>query len=82
MVIGGMKRITVTLSDDLAAALGREARRRGESVSAVARLAIRTCLGESDRRLPFVALGRSGHRHTARDAESVLEQEGAREPRR
>jgi hypothetical protein len=72
-----MKRITISLPADLAAALAREARRQGEPVSAVARTAIRSHLARDGRRLPIVALGRSGHAHTARDAESILAGEWA-----
>ena len=55
--------------------MSREASRRRTSVSQVAREAIEARLGrgEDDRReLPFVALGRSGHRNTARDIDVIL----------
>lgn len=70
-----MKRITISLPDSLAAALDREARRLGVSVSQVAREAIearlaRTASGE--KKLPFVALGRSGYHSTAQDIEDIL----------
>jgi hypothetical protein len=62
----------------MAKALEREARRRGTSVSAVAREALADRLqlpaGEV-RELSFVALGRSGERDTARRAEAILEEE-------
>jgi hypothetical protein len=77
-----MKRTTISLPDVLAAALEREARRRRVAVSQVAREAIEARLGRtvSDRRrLPFVALGRSGHRTTARDIETILESEWGRD---
>lgn len=64
-----MKRVTITLPDDMADALNREARRQGTSASAVAReaLAARLWLGGCQARpLPFAALGRSGERDTAR----------------
>ena len=72
-----MKRTTISLPDDLAAALDREARRRGVPVSQVAREAIEARLGRTEGRrvLPFAALGRSGHRSTARDIEEILEAE-------
>lgn len=57
-----MKRITISLPDDLAAALGREARRRRVPVSQVAREAIEARLGLPDdgpRDLPFVAIAES-----------------------
>lgn len=70
-----MIRTTVTLPDDLAALVAREARRLDTSVSEVVRRALASFVGlaEGNRRdLPFVALGRSGRRHTARDAEKIL----------
>lgn len=70
-----MKRTTINIPDDLAAALDREARRRGVSVSQIAREAIETRLGRKAterRELPFAALGRSGHHSTARNLEEVL----------
>jgi Arc/MetJ-type ribon-helix-helix transcriptional regulator len=76
-----MKRTTVTLSDDVALAVQREARRRRVSVSEVIRQVLALGLGISrdDRRaLPFAAIGRSGHRHTARDLEDILRAEWER----
>lgn len=57
-----MKRTTISLPDDLAAALEREAGRRRVSVSQVAREAIEARLGWTDtgpRALPFAAIGTS-----------------------
>lgn len=73
-----MQRTTISLPDDLAAALNREARRRGIPVSRVAREAIEARLGRTGsikRKLPFAALGRSGHRSTARDVDKILRDE-------
>jgi hypothetical protein len=73
-----MKRTTVSLPDDLADALGREARRRHASVSEVTRLALAEHLGlgpDVPRELPFPALGHSGHPATGRDMEQLLEAE-------
>jgi predicted transcriptional regulator len=73
-----MKRTTVSLPDDLAGALKREARRRHLSASALTREALERHLGlaaETSRKLPFAALGRSGHRTTARDMEELLVRE-------
>ncbi len=70
-----MKRTTISLPDDLAAAVEREARRRRIPVSQLAREALEARLGTSrsgTRELPFAALGRSGHRTTAQDAEDIL----------
>jgi predicted transcriptional regulator len=77
-----MKRITISLPDDLAAALEREARRRRIPVSQVAREAIEARLGRTTdrpREIPFAGLGRSGHRSTARNVEEILEAEWGRD---
>jgi Arc/MetJ-type ribon-helix-helix transcriptional regulator len=77
-----MRRTTISLPDELAAALEREAGRRRVPVSQVAREAIEARLGRGaagHRKLPFVALGRSGHRSTARDVEAILEAEWTRD---
>jgi predicted transcriptional regulator len=58
-----MKRTTISLPDDLAAALEREASRRRVPVSQVAREAIEARLGWADegpREIPFAAIGDSG----------------------
>ena len=58
-----MKRTTISLPDDLAAALEREAARRRVPVSQVAREAIEDRLGitgDGPRDLPFASLGASG----------------------
>jgi len=76
-----MTRITITLPDDLAGILSHEARRRGEPVSAVVREALRSLLGGAEsapRKLPFAGVGRSGRKHTARDAELILKREWGR----
>lgn len=75
-----MRRTTISLPDNVAAALNREARRRGMPVSRVAREAIEAHLGIAPgerRKLPFVALGRSAYRTTARDIDKILEEEWA-----
>ena len=80
-----MKRTTVTLPDELAAALDREARRRRLSVSHITRDALAAHLGfvsDSPRRIPFAALGASGHRTTARDLEEIVASEWTRAGRR
>jgi predicted transcriptional regulator len=72
-----MRRTTISLPDELADALVREARRRSSSASAIARDALSEYLavGRSDERrgLPFAAVGRSGRRTTARDMEAFHE---------
>jgi hypothetical protein len=79
-----MTRTTVTLPTDLATLLAREARRRETSVSELVRRAVAAFLGATDDRqqVPFVALGRSGRRHTARDAEKILTAEWGHARRR
>jgi len=76
-----MRRTTISLPDELAAALQREARRRAMPASAIARDALSAYLGiggpDDQRELAFAALGRSGHADTARDMEQLLEQEWA-----
>ena len=75
-----MKRITITLPDELALMLDREARRQDTSVSDVVRRALTAHLQptRAARRLGFIALGRSGKRHTARDAQTILAREWSR----
>jgi hypothetical protein len=73
-----MTRTTLSLPDELAQALTREAHRRSVSASAVAREAIAKHLGfspDEPRKLPFAGIGRSGHRTTGRDMEELLAQE-------
>jgi hypothetical protein len=73
-----MKRTTVSLPDDLAATLAREAHRRNVSASEIARDALAQHLGfagDRQRDVPFAALGRSGHRSTARDMEELIARE-------
>jgi predicted transcriptional regulator len=76
-----MRRITVSLPDELADALKREARRRSSSASAIARDALSDYLGlvpaGERRELAFADLGRSGHNTTAHDMEYLLEREWA-----
>jgi metal-responsive CopG/Arc/MetJ family transcriptional regulator len=81
-----MKRTTISMPDDLAGIVSREARRRRVSVSELAREALREHVGakpDEPRVLPFAGIGSSGKRHTARDAEEILSREwGARAGRR
>lgn len=80
-----MMRTTVTLPDELATLLAREARRHDTSVSEIVRRAVASFLGTASgerRELPFAALGRSGRRHTARDAEKILTAEWGHARRR
>ncbi|HEY2142388.1 MAG TPA: CopG family transcriptional regulator [Solirubrobacteraceae bacterium] len=80
-----MTRTTISLPDDLAQALAREARRRSVSASAVARDALAKHLGlsaDEPRELPFAALGHSGHGSTGRDMEELLAHEWDDDTRR
>ena len=79
-----MTRTTIALSDDLARLVAHEARKRDTSVSEIVRRALTSHFGLSGaaRPLGFVALGRSGRRHTARDAEAILAREWNRARRR
>jgi predicted transcriptional regulator len=73
-----MKRTTISLPDDLANALAREARRRNRSASEITRDALARHLGlvaGEPRRLAFAALGRSGHDDTAQRMEELIERE-------
>jgi Arc/MetJ-type ribon-helix-helix transcriptional regulator len=72
-----MHRITVSLPEELAAVVTDQADREGTSVSEVVRRAVVLAFGGGDQppALPFAALGRSGQRTTARDAESILARE-------
>lgn len=65
-----MTRITITLPEEVAVSLTREARRQGTSVSELIRRVLARRKPSS--KLPIRALGRSGTRHTARDADAVL----------
>ncbi len=77
-----MRRTTISLPDEVAAALEREAARRRVPVSRLAREAIEAKLGRGEgvrRTIPFAALGRSGYHSTARDIEEILETEWTRD---
>ena len=78
-----MKRTTISLPDDLSAAVEREARRLRLPVSQLAREGLEMRLGRlpgGRRPLPFAGIGNSGYRTTARDAEDILAREwGARD---
>jgi hypothetical protein len=71
-----MKRATISLPDDLAQDMTREAQRRRVSISEVARDALREHLHRpGDGGLPFVGIGHSGRSDTARRAEEILAHE-------
>ena len=76
-----MKRTTISLPDDLAAAVSRAADRRHVSVSELAREALAAHLGVGrggKRSIGFAKLGASGTRTTSRDAEAILDAEWGR----
>jgi hypothetical protein len=81
-----MRRTTISLPDELADALDREARRRSLPASAIARDALSEYLGigrpDQPRELPFAAIGRSGERTIGRDMEQLLEREWTPDARR
>jgi Arc/MetJ-type ribon-helix-helix transcriptional regulator len=73
-----MKRITISLPEDLVSALEREARREHQSVSEIARQAIEARLRpwpivDGKRVIPFAGIGRSkGDGNIARDMEELM----------
>jgi metal-responsive CopG/Arc/MetJ family transcriptional regulator len=78
-----MMRVTISVPDDLAHELQREARRRGASVSELVRGAVEAqVLRRAKVGLPFASLGRSGTHDTARKAEAILAREWGRARRR
>lgn len=81
-----MRRITVSLTDELAGALSRESRRRELPASAIVRNALSAYLGVSNlaarRELPFASVGCSGRRTTAREIEELLGREWSTDRRR
>jgi hypothetical protein len=73
-----MRRTTILLQDDLADQLDYERRRRNSSTAAIVREALTEYLAggkSSVKGLPFVGLGRSDKRDTARKAETILTRE-------
>lgn len=78
-----MKRTTISLPDDLALLLEREARRRTSSASEIAREALRAHfslgLEAAPRPLGFIGLGGSGQTATAENFEEELARERERD---
>lgn len=72
-----MKRITFVVPDDLNALLEDERRRRDVPAAEVIREALATYLtaGDQASRLLFTGLGRSGFHDTARNIDTILEEE-------
>ncbi|MGH2956591.1 MAG: ribbon-helix-helix domain-containing protein [Solirubrobacterales bacterium] len=80
-----MHRTTLSLPDQLAALLRREAKRRDSSVSEVAREALSEhfgLTGSGSREIPFAGVGAGRGRHTARDMEALLDREWGSSRRR
>ena len=73
-----MKRITISLPEDLAEVVEDEARRRRCSVSELVRDSITRELGVGEhckpRKLPFIALGKSDYTDTAARFDEYLEE--------
>ncbi len=77
-----MKRTTISLPDELAMVLQREARRRDTSISDIAREALAAHLGVDGGRRPefgFVGLGRSGFTDTSERFDEYFGQEWERD---
>lgn len=73
-----MKRTTISLPDELAQALEREASRRRTSISEVVRCAIVEQLGlNRPRELPFAGIAHSGRSDIASNLEEILAEEWA-----
>jgi len=71
-----MMRTTITLPDDLARDIKREAQRRRVSISKVTREALREHIdGAAATRPAFIGIGSSGHHDTARRVEEILAHE-------
>ena len=73
-----MKRITISLPDELAARVEREARRNRTSVSDVVRRGLTNQFGpaseEGKRRVPIAGLFSSGHTDTSERVDEILAQ--------
>jgi len=74
-----MTRTTISLPDDLATALDREAHRRRRSRSEIVREALRAHLRLDlpRREIPFAAIGRSGDGRSAAEVDDMLREEWA-----
>ncbi len=71
-----MKRTTISLPDDLAQDVEREAQRRRVSISEVTREALQEHIQlVAANPLPFIGIGRSGRTDTAQRAEEILARE-------
>ncbi len=69
-------RTTITLPDDLARDVKREAQRRRVSISNIAREALREHIDAAAAKpVAFIGIGGSGRRDTARRAEEILARE-------
>lgn len=69
-----MMRTTITLPDDLALEVKREAQRRRVSIGTVAREALRAHV-DATAAPTFIGIGASGQRKIARNAEQIIASE-------
>jgi hypothetical protein len=77
-----MKRITISVPEELAASLLREARRSHVPVSQIAREALDVRLGKTSsgrREVPFASLGKSGYSDTSENIDAILAAEWDRD---
>lgn len=79
-----MKRITVSLPENLAAALKRESERRQVSVSEIAREAFEARLARppivnGKRVVPFAGIGRSGRTNLSERVDEILAEDWTKE---
>ena len=80
-----MQRTTVSLTEPVATALAREARRRSVSASQIVRESLSETLGLGDaegvRPLPFPPLGQSGRSDTSERVDEILAAEWGEDAR-
>jgi hypothetical protein len=79
-----MKRITISLPEDLAAALERESQRERTSVSDIARKAIEAHLQpfpvvNGRRQIPFIGIGRSEYTDISERIDEILAEDWTKE---
>jgi metal-responsive CopG/Arc/MetJ family transcriptional regulator len=70
-----MKRITISLPEELGSAVEREARRRRVPVSQVIRERLEAKWDGQKRQIPFAAIGRSGTHDTSENIDAILARE-------
>jgi hypothetical protein len=71
-----MMRVTISLPDDLASRLRREARRRSTAVSEIVRDAVQSALGDTGaKRIAFAGVGSSGASDISERVDEILRDE-------